>query len=252
MAGLSVAKVNRNETKHCKKIRKQVEHFKQQLNDEFFGENAILVGDSKLRHLSIEMSSKTHINIIWRSGAPLEHNYLTQQVNRHIGRYANPVVLLWFGTCEFTGFIDGNKKNNYINLVPNFNNVTTTLINKYTAYKQRCLAIKPNARIIFIETPIYSLIQWNKKLGHPHPEIYTNNQIRLENAIVDFNKLIRELNDPFLPPHINQDMYLYIKRKASQPQTKKPCYMLLIDGIHPGKPISQLWLIRIKLFLRRL
>lgn len=252
MAGLSEAKVNRNETLHCKKIRKQVVHFNEQLNDDFFGENAILVGDSKLRHLYFEMNSRTHINMTWRSGAKLDHDYLTLIVDRHIQRYAKPTVLLWFGTCEFTEFSAGNKKKKYIDLAPNFNGIIDVLITKYMAYKQRCIALKPNVKVVFIETPMYSLIEWNKKKGHPNPDRFRNNQLILEKAILDFNLLLKELNSPLLPPHINQDMFLYIKRKPNQPQTRKACYMLLLDGIHPGKQISQLWIIRIKLFLRRI
>lgn len=77
-------------------------------------------------------------------------------------------------------------------------------------------------------------------------------QDRLEKAIPDLNMAIKDINAPSLPPQIIQDMYFSIKRKASQPQTRKINYQLLLEGIHAGKPISELWLIRIKLFIGKI
>ena len=108
--------------------------------------------------------------------------------------------------------------------------------------------MRPNVKIIFIAVPMYSIVEWNRNKGHPDPDTFTQNQYRLEKAITDLNMAIKEINAPSLPPQLTQDMYFSIKRKASQAQTRKICYELLLDGIHPGKPISELWLIRIKLF----
>lgn len=127
-------------------------------------------------------------------------------------------------------------------------NIVARLANKYMAYKQKRILAKSSTRIIFLDIPFYSIPIWKRKKGHPNPDLFNDNQIRLENAIMDLNKVLKEINDPILPPHITQDMYYAIKRKASQSQTRKISYALLLDGIHPGKPISHPWLIRLKLF----
>ena len=92
------------------------------VKNEYSGESAIIIGDSKVRHLDAEMTDKTHIRTVWRSGAELNNHHITRELDRHIMRYNNPIVLLWFGTCEITRFVGpevgGRKK--YIDLVLNF------------------------------------------------------------------------------------------------------------------------------------
>ena len=60
-------------------------------------------------------------------------------------------------------------------------------------------------------------------------------QEMVERAIIELNVATKQLNHPLLPPHVTQDMHLYIKWKANHEQSRKINYSLLIDGIHPGK-----------------
>ena len=139
MAGLSVNKINRNETKHKEKIKKQIKHFSSELT-EYSNENVMLVGDSKVRHLFNEMSDINYVHMVWRSGSELGNPELGRQVDRYVQRYNNPTIITWFGTCELTRFINtSGHGRKYIDVVPNFNNIVDILVIRYMAYKQRLI-----------------------------------------------------------------------------------------------------------------
>ena len=96
------------------------------------------------------------------------------------------------------------------------------------------------------------MVDWNRKKGHPDPNSFKANQIMLEKGITELNRALRELNAPLLPPQLEQDMYCYRKKKPRHVQSKRTNYTLLLDGVHPGKMISQLWLLRVKLFSKKM
>ena len=196
------------------------------------------------------MDNKTYLRTAWRSGANIEDEFLIRKADTYIRRYNNPVIITWFGTCELTRVIDKHKK--YIDIVPNITNVVDILADKYRTYKHLRTLAKSSTRIVFLCVPLYSILEWNRKKGHPDLSIFVQNQEILEKTVMDLNKVLREINNPLLPPQIVQDMLFNIKRKASQAQTRKINFTLLLDGVHPGKPISKLWLIRIKLFCKKL
>lgn len=250
MAGLSEAKIERNERLNEEKTFKQIKYFSAKLTDEFTMENIIVIGDSKVRHLFYEMGDRTFLRMLWRSGANIDNDFLTREADRYITRYNNPGIIAWFGTCELTRVVD--KVNKYIDIVPNITNIVDILADKYRAYKHNRMLTKASTRIIFLCVPLYSIFEWNQKKEHPNPSIFLQNQEILEKTVMDLNNVLREINQPHLPPQIVQDMFFNIKRKASQPQTQKINYTLLLDGVHPGKPISKLWLIRVKLFSKKL
>ena len=250
MAGLSEAKIERNEKLNDKKTKRQITYFSEKLPREFTNENVLVIGDSKVRHLYEEMDNQTFIRTLWRSGANIENEYLTGEADKYIRRYNNPALIVWFGTCELMRVVDKHKK--YIDLVDNVSNEVAILADKYRTYKHNRVLAKSSCRIIFLCIPMYSIINWNKKKGHPSPDSFLEHQALLENAITELNQLLREINNPYMPPQIVQDMFIFIKRKAGQVLTQKSNYTLLLDGVHPGKMISKLWLIRIKLFTQKL
>lgn len=251
MAGLSENKVKRNRDKHSIKIDNQVELYNQKLSDEFIDNNAIIVGDSKVRNLYDICNTRNHVRMIWRKGASIDNVFLNRETLSHIARYRNrgPVtVILWHGTCELTNIIDrGTLHINFSNQP----NIVNQIATNYRNYKDRILHRYPETKVLFLEVPMYSITLWNAKRKHPHPSIFELNQTRLETAIAELNRLIKAINQPEKVPCISQDMSFFIKKKKGQPQTKKINYDLLVDGIHLDKPISSLWLARIKLFINK-
>ena len=183
MAGLSEAKINKNRDLHTDKIDKQVEHFVGKLNKTFSDNNAIIIGDSKVRHLSQVSNVQNHVKMIWRKGATVNNTFLNRETFRFIRKYRTrgPVtVLLWHGTCELTSVFDRNK--GHIN-ISNRADLANRIAADYITYKERIRMQFPDTIVLFIEIPLYSIVNWNKHRKHPHPDIFKVSQQQLENAI---------------------------------------------------------------------
>ena len=93
MAGLSEAKIERNEKLNDKKTKRQIVYFSEKLPQEFTNENVLIIGNSKVRHLYDEMDNYTFIRTLWRSGANIENEYLTREADKYIRRYNNPAII---------------------------------------------------------------------------------------------------------------------------------------------------------------
>ena len=221
--------------KHSKELTDKLKH------------NAILIGDSKVRHLENEMTANTDLTTFWRSGATLDNPILKQYVDRHISRFNKPIVILFFNTCHLTKPTYIRSK--YVDLVDNADDIVNITIEKYREYKQTRLYRRPSAKIVFLECPFYSIPKWNQHRGHPNPEIFNESQERLEKMVKELNDKIRELNSPLNPPLVAQDMLFKIKKKKNHEQTQLVAYSVLTDGIHPDRDISKLWLVRINNFI---
>ena len=100
-------------------------------------------------------------------------------------------------------------------------------------------------RLIHDEHALYVEFDAMFLLTIPHIE-------RLEGMIQELNSRIRELNEPEIPPQISRDMIFKIKKKSHHEQSQFYAYSALHDGVHPGKLISELWLIRINNFINTL
>lgn len=246
---ISDKKIQQNEVVQGNVIKSRIKkHTKELSNDLKY--NALLVGDSKVRHIQQLMTAQTNLSAFWRSGSTLNNRCLKQYIDQHISRFNRPIVILLFNTCYLTYVTDKERK--FIDLVPNSDDVVNSTIESYRAFKQQRLYNKPAAQIMFIECPFYSIVEWNQRMRHPEPDSFQANQDRLEKMIIELNSKIKELNAPQSPPQIAQDMIVKIKKKANHTQTRRINYTLLKDGIHPGKDLSQLWLVRINNFVSAL
>ena len=174
MAGLSEAKISRNQDLHTDKINRQVLHFTGKLNETFTDNNAIIIGDSKVRHLFQVSNVRNHVRMLWRKGAAVNNTFLNKETVKYIRKYRNrgrgPVtVLLWHGTCELTTVIDRKKGHINISSRPDLVNGVAA---DYMAYRERIKRQFPETQVLFIEVPMYSIVHWNKHREHPDPEIF--------------------------------------------------------------------------------
>ena len=246
---ISEKKLNKNEDLLLERIPTLRKRFEEQLTDDL-KHNVLIVGDSKVRHLDQEMTAKTNLTNFWRKGAEIDNTRLNPHIYRHIQRQTNPIVLLWFGTCHLTKFTDQSRT--FIDIVDNHDEIINRIVDKYTQFKQRLIYKKSTTTVIFIDCPYFSITEWNSRRGHLNPKSFANSQEILEGLITELNKRIQEVNAPIKPPLIAQDMLFKIKKRSHHSQTKKISYSVLTDGIHPGKDISKLWLIKLNNFVTRL
>lgn len=239
---ISEKKLNKNAEIRKKWFTQRINKYEKELTDDL-NHNVLLIGDSKVRHLENEMTAKTNLTCFWRSGGKLDNVMLKRHVDRHISHFNNPIVVFLFNTCYLTDFIDGSRT--YIDLVENSDTVVNSVIDTYLQFKQARLYRKSSVKIIYLECPYYNIVEWNRRKGHPQPDSFAINQERLEHLIDELNLRIKEMNQPFNPPRLAQDMIIKIKKRTNHAQTKRIDYSVLQDGIHPNKVISKLWLIRI-------
>ena len=196
------------------------------------------------------MTAKTNITNFWRKGAEIDNSSLNSHIYRHIQRHTNPIVLLWFSTCHLTKFTDRSRT--FLDIVDNHDEIVNRIVDKYTEFKQRLIYRKSTTTVVYIDCPYFSILEWNNRRGHPNPSTFTNSQAILEGLISELNTRIQELNAPFKPPLIAQDMVFKIKKRSHHNQTKTVTYSVLKDGIHPDRKISKLWLIKLNNFVTKL
>ena len=218
---ISEKKLKKNEDIHVNSIPSLTKRYEAELTDDL-KHNVIIAGDSKVRHIDLEMTARTNLTNFWRKGAQIENSQLLTHIYRHVQRHTNPVVLLWYNTCHLTKFT--NKDRKFLELTDNYEDIVNITINKYIAFKQRLIYRKSTTTVIFIECPFFSITEWNSRRGHTDPQSFVSSQEKLENIIVDLNHRIEELNSPHKPPLIAQDMIFRIKKRPHHEQTKKISY----------------------------
>ncbi|CAG2235289.1 CPS40 [Mytilus edulis] len=155
-------------------------------------------------------------------------------------------LFVWIGTCNLTS-IDKNTR--YISL-SSFNN--TEIVQQITqGYKEiiDLLAKYPNCRVTFLETPFYSIINWNTKQHHKDPYVFSEQEHTLEQQVIALNKEVKTINTSLHShsPDFNYDLYRTSKYKSSKHKgsTKQRKFFniaLYPDGIHPDPALAKAWL----------
>ena len=69
---------------HTEKINRQVLHFTGKLNETFADNNAIIIGDSKVRHLFQVSNVRNHVRMLWRKGAAVNNTFLNKETVKYI------------------------------------------------------------------------------------------------------------------------------------------------------------------------
>ena len=62
----------------------------------------LLRADSKGRSLLPYTNYRNKINLVFRGGATIRKDFLQSYTLDKIAKLRNPVVILWFGSCEMT------------------------------------------------------------------------------------------------------------------------------------------------------
>ena len=199
----------------------------------------IFRSDSKGRALLPYINHYNRMNLVFRGGAKINSDFLQNYTLDKVSRSYNPVIVLWFGTCELTV-----KNGKYIFLAENLDAKLYQIKRDYIEYKEQLMITNASCKVIFLECPHQSLIVWNFLKGHPTPGVFRDDQKTLEDYITKLNYIIQEINGNQVVPHLAQDLVFSIKKKKRAPKYIKN-YSLLYDGVHPGKVLSQLWYLRI-------
>lgn len=223
---------------HIKHLNKQIPKLIKDKYD-IHKKNVIFRSDSKGRCLLPYFTNTNKFSLIYRSGGIIKDTFMQEYTISKIERTKEPLVILFFGTCELT-----NKNGKYIYLPRDINARVEQIIEQYSTYKRRVLECNPQATVLFLECPYFSIIIWNFLKGHPHPGIFNNDQKKLEEAIVLFNLKLKELNGNRVVPRLSVD-FMYSTKKKNKQSTKFRNYGLLKDGVHANNFLAKLWSLRI-------
>ncbi|MES9884667.1 MAG: hypothetical protein ABW185_27805 [Sedimenticola sp.] len=200
----------------------------------------IIVSDSKGCKLQNQSQSSLENEIIWYSKPgrnSSEAKYLIKRnINDWVSNHGKIVLCIWTGTCDLTV-----KRGKYID-IEDARSVEQVLTD-YTDIIQSVRSHGINVKVIFLEIPQYSIINWNRSRGHPNPDSYKENSDILVDRINRINDKIRDLNLELnsQSPQIGSDLYATHKRNRTTRRVNYN-YNLLTDGIHPGGTLIRYWL----------
>ena len=201
--------------------------------------NVIMRSDSKGRAFLRFLSYRNRIDLVYRSGATITNPFLQQNTLNKIRNTINPIVVLFFGTCELT-----SKIGRYICVPEDLESRITQVKENYLDYKTQILQANQIAKVIFLDCPYQSIVIWNFLHNHPSPGCFETDQKRLEEAIKSLNLIIREINGDQVVPRLSRDLVYSTKKKRKAPIYYRN-YSLLKDGVHSGDLITKLWFLRI-------
>lgn len=117
-------------------------------------------------------------------------------------------MIIFFGTCELT-----NKNGRFITIPENLESRIEQVIDTYKHYKQRILDCNPDSTVIFLDCQYFSIIVWNFLKKHPCPGIFEQQQKRLEEGILIFNRKLKDLNSDRAVPRLALDFMYFIKKR---------------------------------------
>ena len=223
---------------HNNKVKQQIKKLTD-CNYEIGNKNVLLRSDSKGRAFLPFLNYRNKINLIYRSGASITNPFMKNTLIK-VNKTANPIVVLFFGTCELT-----NKQGKYILVPENLDAKLDEIKRNYLLCKRDIIQANPSAKVIFLDCPYQSIIIWNFLKGHPCPGSFENDQKRLESAITILNTIIRDINGNQIVPRLALDITYSTKKKGKAPKYYRN-YSLLRDGVHPTDQLTRLWFLRIR------
>jgi hypothetical protein len=97
-------------------------------------------------------------------------------------------LYVWLGTCDLT-----TKNKKYVALTHDDDRAIEYAID-YLGKIKELIKEHPGCIVTFLEIPVYSIQEWNKKAGHKTPENFAEQDSKLEQQVYKFNARIRDLN----------------------------------------------------------
>ncbi|MES9904148.1 MAG: hypothetical protein ABW168_15920 [Sedimenticola sp.] len=201
----------------------------------------IILTDSKGKYLQPFCQQGAKSDIIWinKSGKTTDFyvRWLESNVQR-ISKDGDVHMLIWIGTCDPT-----TKVGKTITLKVNQDEVIDNAKKNLTSIKNKIVDSTNNNTASFLHTPYYSIAKWNEFKGHPDPQSFLEDDIKLKGTIDSINSHIDDLNSELntYSPKFNAD--LEKTRKPKQGKTRRSVnFNLYRDGIHPREALAKVWL----------
>ncbi|CAG2217082.1 unnamed protein product [Mytilus edulis] len=141
----------------------------------------VILADSKGVRLQQQFVHKDQSNIIWwcKRGRKVHEaiDWLKTNLETEIQLIGDIWLYIWVGTCNLTSF---DRSTRYICLSSSKSQETVDQVT--TTYKDiiQLFAKYPNCKLTFLETPFYSIVNWNSKQKHKNPSTFLEQDHLLE------------------------------------------------------------------------
>lgn len=210
----------------------------------------VVLTDSKGVWLKNRAVDPEDTNIVWwaKSSAKTKDrkDWLESNIEEQVRTSGDIWLYVWLGTCDLT-----SKGKKYISLTSITGDDTVDLI--VQTYKEiRTIVNKyPGCKITFLEIPLYSITENNKRKQQKDPSTFADQDIELQRQIRKLNEYIRSLNTETNchSPIFNTDLIITSLVKQGKKRTpvkhSKINFKLLADGIHPDVLLARTWLKKI-------
>ncbi|VDI17132.1 Hypothetical predicted protein [Mytilus galloprovincialis] len=202
----------------------------------------VVLTDSK-GNINRHVAHNAERDIIWwtKRGSKLEQstNWRKKNIASKIIRHGNIWLYAWLGTCNLT-----TKNKRYISITKGNDEEVNNIIEKYEEII-KIVDKYPGSKITILETPIYSIKNWNTKQGHKHPDTFEEQDTELERQLYTLNGRIREINKRIgsHSPEFSSDISNTSKYRCGKDRKLKTKrnyeFGLFQDGIHPGEATSK-------------
>ena len=171
------------------------------------------------------------------------YQLLSRNIQHYISIFGRIHVYVWFGTCDLTTY---NKNNKHISIKAADDSTTLALTELYHKFKT-LLARFPDSKLSIFEIPVYSVRRWNEIKVKPDLDD-KRVDVTLYNQIHQLNDSIRYLNSTagVVSPNFSTDLSHRLSIPLKEPDfNNRFNFDLYIDGIHPDKALSKVWLKKI-------
>ncbi|VDI63607.1 Hypothetical predicted protein [Mytilus galloprovincialis] len=209
----------------------------------------VILADSKGVRLQQQFIQKDQSNIIWwcKRGRKVHEaiDWLKTNLETEIQLIGDIWLYIWVGTCNLTSF---DRSTRYICLSSSKSQETVDQVT--TTYKDiiQLFAKYPNCKLTFLETPFYSIVNWNSKQKHKNPSTFLEQDHLLQQQVILLNKEVKTINSSLgtHSPDFSYDLYRTSNCKTANHKGKKQRkyfnVALYPDGIHPDPVLAKVWL----------
>ena len=209
----------------------------------------LVLSDSKGNWLQKHVRYDAEKDLLWaaKGGASVQDRleWLKTNLAEEKESHGDIWLYVWLGTCNLT-----SKNKRYITLKSEDDREVNNILAKYEEIVD-VVHQYPGCKVTIMETPVYSIQEWNKKKGHKDPSVFEEKDEILSSQISILNSRVREINNSLgtNSPDFTSDLKTNVKNRCGLDRKLKTSdyysFHLYCDGIHPDGLLAKTWLRKI-------
>lgn len=197
-------------------------------------------GFSLSRNLDIARSLGIEFQIVSKAGARFADYlpWLYRNLQGLVSTHGQITLYIWLGTCDLTV-----KRGPFIELRHSTDENAQLYLLRYINEFRNFVSSFPTVKLVFIEIPPYSIVEWNRFKGHSDPDSFQSQEKSLRDRILFLNDYLHSVNAELgvRSPSLRVDLLHYRKSRNKETRRVSVNFSLYKDGIHPGKLLARVW-----------